>query len=63
MMDTSFLTYMMVGILLFIISIYGVMFSLSDFILSIVLKSKKRSSIVKIIYLYEHSHLNQEQWE
>ena len=41
MMDTSFLTYMMVGILLFIISIYGVMFSLSDFILSIVLKSKK----------------------
>ena len=41
MMDTSFLTYMMVGILLFIISIYGVMFSLSDFLLSIVLKSKK----------------------
>ena len=41
MMDTSFLTYMMVGILLFIISIYGVMFTLSDFILSIVLKSKK----------------------
>jgi len=41
MMDTSFLTYMMVGILLFIISIYGAMFSLSDFLLSIVLKSKK----------------------
>ena len=41
MMDTTFLTYMMFGILLFIISIYGVMFSLSDFLLSIVLKSKK----------------------
>ena len=41
MMDTSFLTYMMVGVLLFIISIYGVMFSLSDFILSIVLKNRK----------------------
>ena len=41
MMDTSLLTYMMVGIILFIISIYGVMFSLSDSLLSIVLKSKK----------------------
>ena len=39
--DSSILTYMMIGILVFIISIYGVMFSLSDFLLSIVLKSKK----------------------
>ena len=40
-MDQSILTYAIVGIFLFIISIYGVMFSLSDFLLSIVLKSKK----------------------
>lgn len=39
--DQSILTYAIVGILLFIISIYGVMFSLSDFLLSIVLKNKK----------------------
>ena len=36
--DSSVLTYLMIGIVLFIISIYGVMFSLSDFLLSIVLK-------------------------
>lgn len=41
MMDTSLFTYMMVGILFFIISIYGVMFCLSDFLLSMVLKNKK----------------------
>ena len=41
MMNQSILTYAIVGIFLFIISIYGVMFSLSDFLLSIVLKSKK----------------------
>ena len=41
MMDTSLLTYIMIGIILFIISIYGVMFSLSGFLLSIVLKNKK----------------------
>ena len=40
-MDQSILTYAIVGIFLFIISIYGVMFSLSDFLLSIVLKNKK----------------------
>lgn len=40
-MNQSILTYAIVGIFLFIISIYGVMFSLSDFLLSIVLKSKK----------------------
>ena len=40
-MDQSILTYAIIGIFLFIISIYGVMFSLSDFLLSIVLKSKK----------------------
>ncbi len=39
--DSSVLTYLMIGIVLFIISIYGVMFSLSDFLLSIVLKNKK----------------------
>ena len=41
MMSTTLLTYIMIGIVLFIISIYGVMFSLSDFMLSIVLKNKK----------------------
>ena len=41
MMDTSLLTYIMIGIILFMISIYGVMFSLSDFLLSIILKNKK----------------------
>ncbi len=40
-MDQSILTYAIIGIFLFIISIYGVMFSLSDFLLSIVLKNKK----------------------
>lgn len=40
-MDTSLLTYIMIGSILFMISIYGVMFSLSDFLLSIVLKNKK----------------------
>ncbi len=39
--DSSVLTYLMIGIVLFIISIYGVMFSLSDFLLSLVLKNKK----------------------
>ena len=39
--DSSVLTYLIIGIILFIISIYGVMFSLSDFLLSIVLKNKK----------------------
>lgn len=39
--DSSVLTYLIIGIVLFIISIYGVMFSLSDFLLSIVLKNKK----------------------
>lgn len=41
MMDSSILTYLMIGIVLFIISIYGVMFSFSDFLLSIVLRNKK----------------------
>lgn len=40
-MNQSLLTYAIIGILLFIISIYGVMFSLSDFLLSVVLKNKK----------------------
>ena len=39
--DSSVLTYLMIGIILFIISIYGVMFSFSDFLLSIILKNKK----------------------
>ena len=39
--DSSVLMYLMIGIVLFIISIYGVMFSLSDFLLSLVLKNKK----------------------
>lgn len=39
--NQSLLTYAIIGILLFIISIYGVMFSLSDFLLSVVLKNKK----------------------
>ena len=39
--DSSVLTYLIIGISLFIISIYGIMFSLSDFFLGIILKVKK----------------------
>ena len=48
--DSSVLTYLMIGIILFIISIYGVMFSFSDLLLSIILKIRKLNT-VKIIYL------------
>lgn len=39
--DSSVLTYLIIGISLFIVSIYGIMFSLSDFLLGIILKVKK----------------------
>lgn len=39
--EGSVLTYLLLGIILFIISMYGFMFSISDFLLSLVLKNKK----------------------
>lgn len=55
--------YLILSMALIIISIYGVMISVADFILAFILNNKNIKYKKTIYLLQEHFHLKQGQWD